>query len=125
MSLLSDAKTHLRDMSSVLEISLERLESATAQQRLLLASQMVGSCDSLITVLEFFVDIPAMSRFAKKGKRHLARLRNEAKKIRAHAYREICTFEETPVEEAPVEEEPDTTQEVPMEPPAESAEPTT
>ena len=95
MSLLSDAKQFFRDMVEALAVTLERVERRDPAAQLFLASQLIGSCDSLMTLLVFFGEsAPGMERFAAKGRRKLAVIRGAARALRSDAYREVCETEE-------------------------------
>ena len=99
MSLLSDAKAFFREMVEALIVSLDRIERRDPAAQLFLSSQLIGSCDSLSTLLVFFGEsAPGMSRFAATGRRKLAAIRAAAKQLRSDAYREVSAAEEPPPE---------------------------
>ena len=102
MSLLSDAKQFFREMVEALDVALDRIERRDPAKQLFLASQLIGSCDSLTTLLVFFGEsAPGMGRFSLSGRRKLAEIRAAARQLRADAYREVATVEEPEVEPPP------------------------
>ena len=93
-------------MVSAIDVSLDRVDRLGATQQLILTSQLVGSIDTLSSLLVLFGRIvPRMQRFATGGRRHLAKLRIDAKRMRSVAFAEL--FEEAePPDVASAEEQP-------------------
>lgn len=121
MALVNDAKVFLRDMVRSLNETLIRvaqpnpaLEPTEDASRIIMAtSQLIGSCDSLATVLVFMREtVPGMHRFAETGMAHVERLRDAAKRVRAKHWKSLSVA--TPVDDrahespVPPSPEPDT-----------------
>lgn len=99
--MLSDVKKFARDMVDAIDVSLDRVDRLDGPRRLILTSQLIGSIDTLSSLLVFFGRIaPRAARFAKGGRQKLARLRTDARRMRGEAFRELFQVEPPPDEES-------------------------
>lgn len=99
MSLRDEAKTFIRGMVEALDDGLDRILRKEPAEQLFLASQLIGSCDSLTAILLFFgKSVPAMRRFSEGARVKLAEIRKAARVIRSNAYLEVCEQELPAVE---------------------------
>ncbi len=106
MPLLNDAKQFVREMVESLDASLDQIAGRNQGEQLFLASELVGSCNSLTALLIFFGDsVPGMRRFAGTGRKKLAKIRAGARALRSDAYRAVCEEDSEAVVEAPPEAE--------------------
>ena len=112
--MVSEVKKFARDMVSAIDVSLDRLDRLDAHRRLLLTSQLVGSIDTLSSLLLLFGRIaPKARRFVKGGRRQLAQLRTDARRMRSAAFAELFQVEEPADETEQPEPEPQPEAEAP------------
>lgn len=105
MPLLAEVKQFVRDMVRAIDVSLDRVDRLGAPQRLVLTSQLVGSCDTLASLLVFFGRaVPSTEKFAQGGRRRIAKLRTDARRMRSEAFVELFA-EEEPEDEPSTDEQ--------------------
>lgn len=105
--MLGDVKKFAKDMVRAIDVSLDRVNRLGAPQRLILTSQLVGSIDTLSAMLVFFGRVaPKAARFVAGGRRQLAQLRTDARRMRSEAFAELFAEPEPPDEPSTDEQAP-------------------